>query len=88
LQLKDEIGYDLLYVADWLKRRRGIGEAEALLSEMHTVLAAMDRPQETTAEGALILDLSEGETLCMGSAELGQRYRRRGQAAPAANRWR
>jgi hypothetical protein len=57
LQLKDEIGYDLLYVADWLKRRRGIGEAEALLSEMHTVLAAMDRPQETTAEGALILDL-------------------------------
>src|SRR5207245_8646105 len=48
LQLKDMIGADLLDVADWVKRRQGVANADALLTDTWAILAAIDKPPVRT----------------------------------------
>jgi hypothetical protein len=55
--LKDRIAYRLEPVADWIRRRREISTARALMEEASSILTAMERPQRRTPEGVLVLDL-------------------------------
>ncbi len=57
LQLVDAIDYDMLYVLDWVERRRGADTSAALRARLVAVLSALDKAPEKTPEGGIILDL-------------------------------
>jgi hypothetical protein len=56
-QLVDAINYDMLYVLDWVERRRGADTSAALRTRLVAVVSALDEAPEQTPEGAIILDL-------------------------------
>jgi hypothetical protein len=55
--LVDAIGYDMLYVLDWVERRRGSDTSAALRARLVAVVSALDEAPEQTPEGEIILDL-------------------------------
>jgi hypothetical protein len=67
LQLADEIDYDMVYILDWVRRRRGAPTAAELSARVTEVLRSMHEPARTP-EGEFVL-FSRGRVLAW---ELGQ----------------